>query len=215
MKQLNWVGAVGVLLASVVVIMSSGILVAGEGEGGGAGGDEPVLLRATLTANDFLTHTVSFDTGDPGSAMCGREVCNQDGDLDFGVRRPNGFTVGIQGSKRGAIIDCGHWRDLAIEYGYDETVGGGQGFSSIRFEQGELVILADRDSQTVQPFTKGNEFLELETPASDDAAGRIGHVYLVHLVDDDDPGAERVVKFLVVSGRRNDRATIVWEVLER
>ena len=180
-------------------------------------GDEetPTLLRATLRSQDFLWHTVSLDNADSGKVLNGRQIFNRDSDLDFGVRNPDAFTVGVQGGQIANIIDCGHWKELAFEYGYEETVGGGHGFNSIRFENGILVILEDRENQTYQPFTKGNTFLEMTPNGSDTSRVHPGHVYLVHILDRHDPTVEHIAKLFVLSHVKDQEVTLTWENLDR
>ena len=98
---------------------------------------------ATLFALDPLSQTFSFKDGLPGKAVQDHRVVNRQSDIDFGNYHAGEFTVGIEGSVQGAIVDLGSVEELRERYGYTETVGGGQGFASIRREGESLVILKD------------------------------------------------------------------------
>ena len=182
-----------------------------------AGGPDAGPIRtATLRATDFLAAGLDFETGFPGGIVQDREVKNRGQHIELGNYNEESFTVGIQGGENGAILDLGHFSDLAAREGYPETVQGGQGFASIHFRDGELVILDERDPKnTYQPFVQGDDFVNAPVSAgSDTAPARLGHVYLVRIVRSGEP--ELITKFLVVGGSRiGKEATIVWENLQR
>ena len=173
------------------------------------------IFTFTLRSNDFLGHSVSFGDGRPGTVVQDHQVLNRDSSIDFDNYFRGDFTVGIQGGEIAAIKDFGHWKDLAQRTGYSETVGGGQGFASIRFQGKELVIR--QGTGGLQTFTEGNDFLKNRVPGgSRHVAARLGHVYMVRATNRHDSSFERITKFMVVGGHRSGReVTIAWENLER
>lgn len=183
-----------------------------------AGGPQAGPIRTvTLRANDFFWSGVDLIDGSRGGAVQDREAKNAGKHIEFGNYFENEFTVGIQGGESGAILDLGHWEDLSDREGYQETVGGGQGFNSIHFRNGELVILDTRNPNTYRKFEQGDEFVNTQpTFSTSHAPARLGHIYLVRVLDDHDPSFEIIAKILVVGGSREGKeATILWEVLQR
>src|SRR5215813_15398904 len=62
---------------------------------------------ATLYALDPLTHTLSFDDGQPGNVFDNSQVKNRNSHIDFGSYYADSFTVGIQGRQIRKILDLG------------------------------------------------------------------------------------------------------------
>jgi len=168
----------------------------------------------TLRAHDFTRHSLSLRTGAFGTAIQDQRVVNVDSELDFGTLYPGQFTAGVQGGQVGELLDLGSTEELALRYGYEETVGGGQGFASIRFEGEELVILDELATGSVQPFREGQAFLQARPPvASVPAAVQLGHLYLVRIVDRNDPAFLRFAKLLVTAHRSGEEVGFVWAEL--
>jgi hypothetical protein len=167
----------------------------------------------TLYHHDPLSRTVSFGTGEHGTTIQDHEVRNLESDLDFGHYQADAFSVGIEGGRVGAIIDLGTLAELQERYGYEETVGGGQGFASIRREDGRLVILDGRDGQRTQPLAEGDALFG-EATKSSHAPIRDRHVYLVRLRDRHEPRFERLVKFLVVQYEPGVSVTLRWQLID-
>ena len=166
----------------------------------------------TLYKNDFIRHAMSLSTGRYGLAVQDNVVVNVDSELDYGVYFFDQFLTGVQGGQVGELLDLGTTEDLAARYGYQETVGGGQGFSSIRFESGGLVILADLSTGAVQEFTEGQDFLDApDTVSSVPAQVNLGHVYLVRIQDRNDPTFLRFAKLLVTEHVPDELVTVLWE----
>lgn len=166
----------------------------------------------TLFAEDFIRHAMSLKTGRYGLAVQDNVVVNVDSELDFDVYNADQFTAGVQGGQVGELLDLGTFDDLALRYGYQETVGGGQGFSSIRYEGGTMVILADLSTAEVQPFPEAQAFLDAPlSSTSIPAPVQAGHVYLVRLQDRNDPTFLRFAKLLVNEHVPGVRVTLAWE----
>ena len=183
-----------------------------------AGEDRSAPYRtATLRTTDIFWSGIDLIDGSQGGTIQDREVKNAGKHIELGNYNEDAFSVGIQGGERGAIIDLGHWRDLAQQENYPETVGGGQGFASIHFRDGEMVILDRRNPNTYRRFERGNYFVDnVPVGVAKHAPARLGHIYLVRVIDQHDPQFELIAKILVVGGSRSGKqATIIWQVLER
>src|SRR5688572_5132997 len=85
----------------------------------------------TLYSRDPLTQSLCLRDGGPGLVFQSGQKRNRCSDLNFHSYAPNTFSVGVEGGRRGVILDLGTPQDLQSRYGYQETVGGGQGFASI------------------------------------------------------------------------------------
>ena len=99
-----------------------------------------------------------------------------------------------------------------MRYGYEETVGNGQGFASIRFEDSKLVILRDRRERVVQDL---KETEQLFAPPKSGAAApvKLGHIYLVRITDRHDSNFQLLVKLLVISHVPGESVTFRWQSL--
>jgi hypothetical protein len=177
---------------------------------------EPVTFTRTLWQRHFGQNSVSLATGSFGTGLQGLQVVNFDSELGFGALYEDQLTAGIQGGQVGALLDLGSTAELAAGLGYSETVGGGQGFASLHFEQGQLLILDDFATQTYQPFPRGQAFFDAPAPQFSQPIGpEVDHLYLVRLLDQNDPNFERLAKLYVVEHVPGERVTIVWQTLER
>ena len=154
--------ALGVLLAAALLAVSVG---AWSGSGEDVERRDGTRL-ATLRRHDPLTSTISLGTGEPGHVFSGNGVYNRQSDLEFDHYHEGCFSVGIEGGCRGTIVDLGSATDLAKRYGYSETVGAGQGYASIRFENDRLVIRADAGGSSSRPMRE-NRILTLEGESCD------------------------------------------------
>lgn len=173
--------------------------------------DSPVETGiATLYFNDPLSNTIGFESGREGKVFHDHMVKNRNSDIDFGTYNTDTFTVGIEGGRRGAIIDLGSAADLQKQYGYAETVGGGQGFASLRLEGNTFVILKDYDKQTTQMLQGADSLFGPLSEKHGSAPIHNGHVYLLRLDDRHDPKFERIVKFIVLSYTPKESVTIRW-----
>jgi hypothetical protein len=166
----------------------------------------------TLYALDPLASTFSFGDGQYGHTFSGNLTKNRSSDIDFGLYKLDQFSVGIEGGRSGAIVDLGTAQELKARYGYAETVGDPQGFSSLRVVDGQLVILRDYKANTTQPLREGAALLETAKPGH--AAIVKGHIYLVRLVDQFDRTFERIAKLLVLDYQPGASVTLRWQTLK-
>jgi hypothetical protein len=164
----------------------------------------------TLYADDPLAHDFSFSRATYGGIFDGFMRKNGGADVDFGTYHPDELTVGIEGGRKGQIVDLGTLESLRGKYGYEETVGGGQGFASLRRDGGRWVILKDYRTQTTQTLEEARGLTKSgsHAPVADD------HLYLVRLVDEGQAGAERFVKILVVSFEPGESVTLRWQLVD-
>jgi len=137
----------------------------------------------TLYALDPITCNLSLHDGKGGTVVQDNLAYNRDSQISFDTYVRDSFKVGIQGGEVGAIVDLGSADDLRTRYGYEETVGNIQGFTSIHLEAGRAVILKSYRTKEFQPL---REFEELgqDVRGSDAAAVVIGHTYLVRITQD-------------------------------
>jgi len=137
----------------------------------------------TLYALDALTSHLSLNDGKPGSVIQGNLLFNRDSQLSFDTYTRDSFTVGIQGGEDGVIVDLGSADELRSRYGYSETVGNVQGFTSIHLEDGRAVIVKDYRTKQFQPLREFDE-LGRDRPGGDKAPVVVGHTYLVRIKAD-------------------------------
>lgn len=185
-------------------------------DGANAGGMQHESLGAqgltSLYAVDPIGRTMNFTDGAYGGVIQDYMVKNANSDIDFGGYLHNAFTVGIEGGREGAIVDLGLAATLGPRYGFEETVGGGQGYASIRLIDRELHILADYENQTTQPLAEAAQLVPGRNAAS--VAVHAGHVYVVRIVDRHDQSFELIVKFMVVEFRAGESVTLRWHRLK-
>jgi len=167
----------------------------------------------TLYALDPLAGTFSFGDGKYGGGFEPWRVYNRASDIDFNHFKAGSFSVGVEGSRRGAIIDLGSVADLPKKYGYTEPVGGGDGFASIHNQGGKVLIRKGGKGPAFQPIQENDELFG-KGKGQANAPVKLGHIYLIRITDDNDNAFERVVKLLVVSYKPEESVTIRWEVLE-
>jgi hypothetical protein len=165
---------------------------------------------ATLYALDSETSHMSLNDGRSGTVVQGHLTYNRDSQLSFDTYAKNGFQVGIQGGEEGAIVDLGDDTALKGRYGYTETVGNAQGFTSIHLESGRAVIVKDYKARTFQPLVEFGE-LEREREDGDSAAVVLGHMYLIRISGED--AATLYAKVKVLSYVPGEYVTIRWSRL--
>ena len=164
----------------------------------------------TLFQHDPLRRTMSFATGTVGPVVQEHEARNWTSDIDFGCYAPGEFTVGIEGGRRGVLLDLGSAEDLEARYGFSETVGTVQGFTSIPEDRGALYIRGPKKGPEYQQLRDLAEFLGEIDGSSNQAAVTLGHTYLARIVDVHDESFERIVKFKVIAHTPGQSATLRW-----
>ena len=135
---------------------------------------------ATLYAQDPITSHLSLNDGKPGAVIQGSLLFNRDSQLSFDTYTKDSFRVGIQGGEQGGIVDLGSADELRSRYGYSETVGNVQGFTSIHLEDGRAMIVKDYRTKTFQVLREFDK-LGRDRVGGDTAPVVVGHTYLVHI----------------------------------
>lgn len=166
---------------------------------------------STLYALDPLAQTLCFKDGQEGLVFQSNEVRNRCSDINF-TYYPGSFTVGVEGARLGAIVDLGSVIDLKQRYGYEETVGNGQGFASLRLEDGRILVLKDRKAQTTQELRESASLFQ-EGKSAASAPIKLGDIYLVRITDHYDKSFQRIVKLIVIAYTPNESVTIRWQVM--
>lgn len=166
----------------------------------------------TLYALDPLARTFCFGDGREGGVFQQNEARNRCSDIDFNNYNEGALTVGIEGGRIGAIVDLGSAADLQKRYGFGETVGKGQGFASLRAENGKVFVLKDRRTHSEQVLAE-SALLFAEPKSGASAAVKPGSIYLLSLVDRNDKSFERIVKILVIAYTPNESVTIRWQIM--
>jgi hypothetical protein len=216
MKKNTWTYCfIALVLFPVHLFAQSG----NAGATGGSQAAERMQIEArvtggivTLYALDPLARAFCFADGRAGMIFQNNEVRNRCSDIDFNSYNASSFTVGVEGGRIGRIIDLGNPTELRQRYGYEETVGNGQGFASLRVEDGKLVILRDRRSQTMQDLRE-SALLFQEGTSGANAPIILGHIYLVRLTDRHDRNFQRIVKLMAIAYTPNESVTIRWQIL--
>ena len=165
----------------------------------------------TLYALDPLARVFCFADGKDGQVFQHHEVRNRCGDIDFNSYNAGSLTVAVDGGRVGRIVDLGNAGELKQRYGYAETVGNGQGFASLRIENGRVVVLKDLKAHTVQEL-KESALLFQDGVSNASATIRLGNLYLVRLNDLRD-GTFRIVKLMVIAYTPSESVTIRWQAL--
>ena len=189
------------------------VLVARSFAGGSGDAVVPESRLTTLYRHDPLRCAISLATGEDGHFIADNYIHNRASDLDFGSYNTDAFTIGIEGGRKGVLVDLGSVGDIAKRFNYVEPVGGGEGYASIHFAGGALLITRDVE-KTFQSIPESKQLLG--TSAAGASLPVItGHIYLARLVDARDPTFERMAKILVVSHLAGESVTIRWDILTR
>ena len=167
---------------------------------------------ATLYARDPVACSFSFGEGIYGQVVQDGVVKNRQSDIDFGRYGADQFSAGVEGGRLGAIVDLGTAVDLQRQYSYPETVGNPQGFSSLRFTAGKLMVGTNYNTGAVQPLKEAD--LLASTKVMAQVPVLPGHIYLVRIVDRHDPAFERIAKLLVLEHQPGSSVTFRWELLK-
>ncbi len=167
----------------------------------------------TLYERDPLAQAFCFRDANYGKVFQDGEVRNRCSDITYGSYRPDNFSVGVEGARQGIIIDLGTPDDLQRKYGYEETVGNGQGFASLRVKEGKVYVLQDRRTKTLQELKESEQLFQTPTSAMGSLPVKLGYIYLLRLTDRYEKDFELIVKLLVVAYTPNESVTIRWQIL--
>lgn len=170
-----------------------------------------------LYARDPLAQSFCFRDGGFGSIFQQNEVRNRCSDINFnGFRRKNEsdiFKIAVEGARQGVIFDFGTSDELQKKYGFEETVGRGQGFASLQVRDGKVYILQDRHARTTQEMSEPEFLFQKPSSETETVSVKLGHNYFMRLTDRGEKGFELIVKLLVIAHVPNESVTIRWQVL--
>lgn len=203
-----------VFLASLLIIISSASVCAQQfaSRSSRASTLPTVSTITTLYSNDPIAHALCFEDGQSGGVIQNGGVYNRCSHIDFDNYQTTSFSVGVQGGQVGRIIDLGTADELSKQYGYGEGVSKGQGFASIEFREGKILILKERYKPGRQELLQAARLFEKgESVAS--AEAKVGHIYIARITDTHTPEFEILVKLLVLSVRPGESVTFRWELL--
>ena len=175
----------------------------------------PLPLTSTITtlyANDPIAHSLCFADGKEGGVFQEGEPRNRCSHIEFDAYKVGNLSVGIEGGEVARIIDLGTDEELSKQYGYQQTVGKGQGFASIEFRDGKLLIVKDRRAGTRQELIEGARLFEASRGMSS-AEAKPGHIYLVRITDSHKKDFQILVKLLVLTASAGESVTFRWELL--
>jgi hypothetical protein len=160
----------------------------------------------TLYALDPVASTFCFADGEYGQVLSDQGVGNRCSDIAFDSFKKSSFTVGVEGSVIGTILDLGTAQDLQKRYGGPGGVGGNHGFASIhRKEQAVFTDGPEPIKESAQVFRQGG--------SNASAQVKFGHIYLVRLTGERGKPFEYVVKMMVIAYTPDQLVTIRWEML--
>lgn len=160
--------------------------------------------------------TFCFTGNHAGGVMDDHRQLNKGAEIDFGNYRAGSFSVAVSTDSVGRIIDLGTSESLRQEYGYNETVGGNQGFSSIHREGASFLIRQKHrkdDGRDYQELEEAGRLLT-DLRSVDPVPVVLGHIYLLHVVRTGDWAADFFVKLLVVAYQADQSVTVRWEMLD-
>jgi hypothetical protein len=168
---------------------------------------------ATLFARDPLTQSLCLRDGGPGLVFQQGEKRNRCSDLNFDSYTANAFSVGIEGSRKGVILDLGTPQELKGKYGFSETVGGGQGFASIDVGNGRALILKNFRTGELQEIGESAQLFRAPSHGYSSVPVKLGHVYLLRITDPNDKSFEMFAKLLVVAYTPGESVSVRWHLL--
>lgn len=178
-------------------------------------GQRPIEINSgliTMYAIDPLSQSLCFRDGGNGHIFEAGQKKNRCSDLNFGSYLADGFSVGVEGSRLGAILDLGNADELKGRYGYKETVGKGQGYASIALKNGKVMIAKDLQAKTLQEMTEsGSLFVQGKGVSS--APVKVGHIYILRITDRTEEDYEMIAKLIVVGHNPNESVTLRWQLL--
>jgi hypothetical protein len=204
-----------ILTSALLIVLANALFAQTTGTPDAASAPEETEVNggtATLYSADPISQTLCFGTGLPGRIFQSHEVRNHCSDIEFGNYNPGSFTLGIEGARVATVVDLGTALDLAHRYGFQETTGLGQGFASLRFENGKVLVLKNYESHSTQDLKESAALFAAGKPRAS-APVQQGHIYLARITDRDDKQFQRMVKFVVIGHTPDQSVTIRWQLL--
>jgi hypothetical protein len=167
----------------------------------------------TMYAVDPLSRTLCFADGKEGMAFTNTDWGNRCSDLSFSIASGGSLVSGIEVDRLAAIIDLGTPDELRQRYGFEDANGGGAGFASLHLLGDKIMVLKqDLSKQEFQPLQEGPKLFTDIGPSAT-APIKLGHIYLVRIVDKKDKSPQQLVKLMVIAFRPDESVTLRWESL--
>lgn len=166
---------------------------------------------ATLYATDPLLRTFCFADGGAGGVFQNHQLFNRCSDIAFDYV-PENLSVGMEGARLGTIVDLGSPTGLAQRYDYGEGWEKGQGYASLRVQDGKVLVANGRDSQAVQDLKESAQLFQEGKPGAS-APVKLGNIYLARITDRTDKNTQLMVKFMVIAYTPHQSVTIRWQML--
>ena len=163
----------------------------------------------TMYAIDPLARTLCFNDGKEGMAFTNTNWGNRCSDLSFAG---SNLVSGIEIDRLAAIVDLGTTDELSNHYGFEDSPGGGTGFASIHLRGDTIMVLKqDIKKQEFEPLQEASKLAEVGSSVA--APIKLGHIYLVRVVDKKDKSTLQLVKLMVIAFRPDEAVTLRWESL--
>lgn len=167
----------------------------------------------TLYWHDPLSRALCLRDGKAGQMFRDNRVGNRCSDLSLTTAGGGNLVTAIEANRVGVIIDLGTADELRERYGYEDAEAGGEGFASLRVQEGKLVILKDDGPpEKLQPLRETSALFAAGRPSAT-APIKLGHIYLLRIEDAKDRGFQLLAKLIVVAYRPGESVTLRWELL--
>ena len=168
---------------------------------------------ATLYALDPLSRALCLRDGREGMSLHGNRWNNRCSDLSYSLAGGGSLVSGIEATRVAVIIDLGTADELRDRYGYEDAASGGEGFASLQLQGNRILILKeDNPNEALQPLREGPTLFGEPGPSAN-APIRLGHIYLLRLVDKKDSSFQLIAKLMVVAYTPNEAVTLRWSLL--
>ncbi len=168
----------------------------------------------TLHRLDPVTHTLNLATGRHGGRIEGAAFIETRAHLDYGVYAEDMFTVALEEDDRGAILDLGLASELPERYDFEEVIGGGRGYASIRLDGDRLAVRKNFPDDAFQHMESGRLLFPTHADANlASAPVAEGHVYVVRVRRKEASGDWVWAKLLVVAHEPGRWVTVRWDPL--
>jgi hypothetical protein len=178
-----------------------------------SGPERPHGGITTLYALDPLWRALCLRDGREGFSLQGNRWGNRCSDLSYSLAGGGSLVTGIEATRVGVIIDLGTANELRERYGYEDADNGGEGFASLQLQGNRILILKeDNPDEALQPLREGPALFGEPGPSAN-APIRLGHIYLLRLVDKKDSSFKQIAKLMVVGYSPNESVTLRWALL--
>jgi hypothetical protein len=167
----------------------------------------------TLYWLDPLARSLCLRDGRAGLTFQEHRVASRCSDLSLTTAGGGSLVVATEANRVGSIVDLGTADELRERYGFEDAAAGGEGFASLRAQEGKLLILKEDGPQDkLQPLQESSVLFAAARPSAN-APIKLGHIYLLRIEDAKDRSFQLLAKLIVISYRPNESVTLRWELL--